>query len=236
MPAGKLTLAVAGSDPRTAMKYTRGKPRWRSTRSGNTSRKRAQGRSRNTRWFKRVIGLRSDADGKMFETIRAHDLTQLIPAANPMAEAFEKYAAFYSMYRCTKIVVKFIPRSVTSASLQDTTGRPMFQFGDVVTWVNQDDSVQAAPTAGINDVIGKGSAKLRNPTKVIKIWAGRPKNFPIWGDVDGTLSAPIFLNTDPWNPSLCFYGDNFTPVNVAGSQIFYWIEVFYKVEFKGQKY
>lgn len=227
MAGGKLTLAV---DNAQSTRYSAKKRTY--TKRRNTGKKRAQGRMSGVRWFKNIDSVPSDGNGRIFNTWRPHDVTQSV---QDLGETFRKYASFWSMYRCLKIVVKLIPVGIGSESLQGQAGQPLFKRGDVVTWVNQDDSAQAPP-AGINEIIGKGSARLRGARRTIKIWASRPKNYPIWGDVDGTFDVPVFTFVDPWNSSLVLYGDNFTPQTAPGTQIYYWAFAYYKFEFKGQKH
>lgn len=233
MAGGKLTLAVDNKQTtrysRRGTRYTRRKKNWR-----NTATKRAQGRMSGVRWFKNVGTVPSNANGQIFEVWRPRDVTDSV---GDLGETFRKYASFWSMYRCTKIVVKLFPVGVGSESLQGQAGQPLFKRGDVVTWINQDDSAQGAPGVGqINTVIGKASARLRNARRSIKLWAVRPRNYPIWGDIDGTFQQPTFQFVDPYNCSLVLYGDNFTPNTAPGTQVWYWATAYYKFEFKGQKH
>lgn len=201
----------------------------------NGAKMRAQGRSVNVRWFKAVEPVPSNTNGEIFGVWRPRDLTT---GTNILTATFEKYASFWSMYRCTRIVVKLFPVGIGSESLQGAAGQDLFKRGDVVTWVNQDDSAQAPPPpGGINSVIGKESARLRQGRSRFKIWCNRPsKQFPIWGDIDGTFNNPIFQFVDPWNCSVVVYGDNFSPSTRPGEQVFYWAFIYYRCEFKGQKH
>lgn len=223
MAGGKLVLAVAG-------KRTQQKRYYRKKR--NTSYKRAQGRATHYRWFKDVTAVPSSTAGEIFNVYRPRDLTQ---NTGDLGQTFMKYASFWSQYRCTKVIVKLFPAGVGSESLQGQAGQPLFKRGDIVTWINQDDSAQGAPN-GINKIIGRNSSRLRNARKYFKLYANRPNNFPIWGDIDGTFAAPVINFVDTWNASLCTYGDNFTASTAPGSQVFYWAFVYYKVEFKGMKH
>ena len=232
MGGGKLTLAV-DNNQRTRHSSKKGGRSY--SRRHNTAKKRAQGRMSGVRWFKAVEAVPSNTNGQIFGVWRPHDVTS---STSVLGNTFRKYASFWSMYRCTKIIVKLFPVGIGSESLQGQAGQPLFKRGDVVTWVNQDDSAQPAPAPGaINEVIGRGSSRLRQARSRFKIWANRPsKQYPIWGDVDGTFDVPVFTFIDPWNCSLVVYGDNFTPSTAQGAQVFYWAFIYYKFEFKGQKH
>lgn len=237
MPAGSLKLVTTASSQnrnrrhpsrmgggRYFRKYKIRKP------FGQSAMARSQGKGSVYKWFKLVETVPANIDGKIYATWRPRDVSA---GNNQLTDVFFKYASFFSTYQVVKIVVKLFPTGLGSESLQDAQGRPMHKRGDVVTWINQSDLVQGPPTS-INEIISRGSARIRQARNRIKMWTTRPfKEFPIWGDIGGDFDNPAITFVDPYNSTLAIYGDNFTPSNVVGNQVFYWAFAHYKVQFKG---
>lgn len=228
------------SRPRRRHRSRSRRPRYRNRRATRTGaplmrniwtrRKRVQQNlTRDVRWFKEVRTIQSNTGGNFREVFRPIDVANCADFAN--------WAKIWEEYKILQIIVRMFPAAVGSESLQENipppdipSGIASFKRGDVITWVDQGDL--DVPT-DFNRIIIKPSAKLLQPRKYHKRYINRPYGNPNWGqlDTDGTI-----LLGDEWTDTrIQVFGTNFTPSTVAGSQVWYYVTVSYKLLFRGRQ-
>lgn len=208
----------------------RSKSKRRGSRRGWTRKKRVgQNLTRDVRWFKVVKSITSNAAGNFREVYNPNQVDECFD--------FENWAKIWEEFKVVKMIVRFMPSSVGSESLQEGTdtggfpsNRATFKRGDTITWVDQ--GSLDAPT-NFNSVIIKPSARMVNPRYFHKRWADRPKGNPTWGqlDSDGSISLP-----DEWNDTrIQIFGTNFSPITDPGDQTYYYVVQMFKVIFRGRQ-
>lgn len=197
-------------------------PRW------NFAKRAQQNLTREVRHFKWVVAIRSNNTGVLNFNVQTSDVTN--------GQQFDLFSRIWEEYKILTINMKLFPSNVGGESQQylgpspPPAGIPLFQRGDTVTYC--DPNAPGLPPQGINDVMGKSSARLFNPRRYHKRWINRPRGYPGWGAIDpnGVITTP-----DPWPGSITLFGDNFTPVQVPGSQIFFYGMLTFKVLFRSRQ-
>lgn len=206
------------------------RPKW-------TRRRRvAQNLTREVRWFKGVGALNTETpQGWLRFTMAPNQggFTNIEQAIQ-----FTKFGSIWEEYKVLKMIARFTPSHVGSESIVDdgaqpaTNWAPRFYRGNVVTWC--DPQGDSAGITNIISVMGKPSARIHQPRHFIKRWLDRPRSgYPTWGTLNqnGTINAP-----DPWNGSIRLFGEGFTPPQVANPnlQVYYYVEILYKVMFRSR--
>lgn len=151
---------------------------------------------------------------------------------------FAIYGKLYNEYKILKISVKMIPANVghesTVIQVPPVTGTliPNFYRGNAVTWV-ETDVASPTPTPGsIIDVINKSSARLIQPRRTHFRWIDRPKGYPEWGKLD--LNGGV-TTADKWVTQLRLFGENFAPIQLPGSQNYFYNMITFKVLFRSRQ-
>lgn len=186
--------------------------------------------TRDCRWFKFTQNIPSNTNGNFFNNWAPPDVTQCLD--------FTRWAQNWEEFKVLQFSVKLFPAAVGSESLQEAPNtqpipgnQATFKRGNTISWVDQG---QADPTFNsIEDLICRPSARLYNPRRYHKRWVVRPKGNPDWGqlDNDGTIALP-----DQWNDSrIKVYGTSFTPSTSAGTQVWYYVMISFKVLFRGRQ-
>lgn len=219
------------------------KPRRRRRRAKKA---RAQNLAHNVRWFKAVHTLESNTSGE----IDIHVTSDSIGGGplGPIGD-FHNYASAYEEYKVMKVICRFYPMSVGSESLQQQItpgiGYPLFRRGAIASWIDQgnNDSV----SGGIPTLINRNSSRIFNPRRFHSRWMTRAPGFPKWGQLD-TSGVPIgplppgpglpFGRpnlADAWEAAIRLWGDSFTPSGAQGSQAFFYVQMLFKVVFRGRR-
>lgn len=196
----------------------------------NRQKRVGQNLTRDLRYFKAVRTIVTNTNGNFRAIYSPPNIIECNDWLN--------WAKIWEEFKILSVSVKFFPASVGSEALQEAnTGTQSypgnvatFKRGNVVTWVDQGEL--DAPGA-FGDIIIKPSAKLINPRRAHKRWINRPMGNPNWGqlDPDGAISLP-----DEWNDSrIQIFGENFTPIQAAGNQSYYYVMITYKVLFRGRQ-
>lgn len=187
--------------------------------------------TRDCRWFKFTQNIPSNTNGNFFNNWAPPDVTACLD--------FARWAQNWEEFKVLQFSVKLFPAAVGSESLQEANNaaqpfpgnQATFKRGNTISWVDQ-----GAPDPQFNsieDLICRPSARLFNPRRYHKRYVFRPKGNPDWGqlDTDGTVSLP-----DQWNDSrIKVYGQGFTPSTSAGTQVWYYVMISYKVLFRGRQ-
>jgi len=191
-----------------------------------------QNLTRDVRWFKEVRTITSNFAG---------NFRQVYSPANIInCDDWIKWASIWEEYKVLLVSVKFLPAAVGSESLQESTPPPAipgpeatFRRGNVVTWVDQGELDTPVGPNLIQKLIVKPSARLIPPRRFHKRYVQRPYGNPEWGrlDDDGQVTLP-----DSWEDSrIQIFGENFTPLQGAGNQQYYYVMISYKVVFRGRQ-
>lgn len=199
------------------------------TRTKWTRRKRVQQNlTRSVYWFKNVITIQSNLNGNFRSVFSPGDVVG--------ASDWLNFGTIFNEFKVLKMIVKFFPASVGSESLQEANapasvpGREAtFKRGDVITWVDQ--GVPVVPGA-ITDIINKSSAMLVQPRRFHKRYVNRARGYPTWGALNDNGSIAI---QDPWDSKIQIFGENFTPIQSPGTQIWYYCQIMWKVLFRGRQ-
>lgn len=175
-----------------------------------------QNLTRDVKWFKRQTGIASNTAGN-FRAVYE-------PSNIELVDDFQRWAANWEEYKVLGMYVKFIPAFVGS---ENTTN---YRRGNAITFFDQ--GTQDNPTT-FNQIMVKPSAKLMNPRVKHTRWCNRPHGYPRWGTLDNT---GVIVDEDSWQDTrLQIFGINFTPVSAPGAQVFYFVEIGYKVVFRGRQ-
>lgn len=198
-------------------------PRW------NYSQRKQQNLTRMVVHLKQVQLVSSDLNGVINWGINS--------LSAPVTGDFQTYGSLYNEYKVLKVSAKIIPANVggESAVIGPNPGGqfiPNFIRGDAVTWVSTDEVFPYPTPNAINDVLNRSSARLIQPRRIHYRWINRARGFPNWGKLN-SAGAPTF--DDTWQASLRMYGNGFTPVNIPGSQVFFYIQVTFKCLFRSRQ-
>lgn len=181
-----------------------------------------QNMGRLVQYFKSVQGLSSTAQG----TINF----QVAPGNITGAGDFQTYASLYGEYKVLKITTKFFPTSVGSESLSTAAGAATFKRGDTVSFITTE--IPSPAVTNITDVINKSSARVVASRRYHKRWIDRPPGFPKWGELNATGVVTV---PDAWDSAINMFGDNYTPVQAPGPQVFWYTVTIFKVVFRSRQ-
>lgn len=190
--------------------------------------------TRDCRWFKHVKFITSDPDniGRFSQIYRPGLVTECLD--------FQNWGRCWEQYKVLQVSVHFIPAAIGSESLQqgfqDGNGFPTniatFKRGEVVIYMDQ--GAQDPVEPDFARLITKPSARLYSARQRVRRFMTRPRGNPEWGEFssqDGTVQQ-----SDSWSDSyLHIQGQNFTPLSAPGNQLWYWVQINYKVLFRGRQ-
>lgn len=207
--------------------YMRFKRRRRAVPRIQAPKKRAQNMTTEVRWLKRVDTLTSNPQGNIRVSYDQADL--------PLLRQFDLYAAIWEEYKVLKVIVTLHPANVGGESFQTTpAGTPpaiLYRRGNICSWIDPNTPTQGVINS-IPDVMGRPSARLFQPRRFHKRWMNRPKGYPAWGTIDenATIAEP-----DKWVGSINIFGQQFTPPQAPGSQVYFYVTTMMKVLFRSRK-
>jgi len=199
-----------------------------------------QNLTRDCRWFKNVFSISSNSSGNISVVWAPGEVTQ--------CQDFQNWGRNWEEYKVLSYKVKLQPIAVGSESLQQfTTADGTFKRGLTLTWLDQGE-----PDTSFNnveDIIVRPSCRTVTPRKVHFRWATRPRGNPEWGALDnqgqiapGAIIPNITPVTryppkfDSWQDSrIRLWGEGYTPITSAGTQLFFYATVYYKVLFRGRQ-
>lgn len=198
----------------------------------NYNKRKMQNLTRDVRYFKEVRTIIANTNGNFRQLYRPDNVENCTD--------WLKWAVIWEEYKVLNFTVQFFASAVGSESLQEANapasvpGRvATFKRGNVVTWVDQGELDTPAGPDIISKLIIKPSARLINARDYHKRYINRPYGNPEWGRLsdDGQISI-----ADDWQDSrIQIYGQDFTPSDAAGTQIYYYVMISYKVVFRGRQ-
>lgn len=186
--------------------------------------------TRDLKWFKTSYSIPSNQNGNFYVNYAPGDLDDCAD--------FNNWAKLWEEYKVLQLTVDFHVAAVGSESLQEAddpqpyTGNiATFKRGNVVTWIDQG---SPDPTIGsIPDIMVRPSCRMINARRFHKRKVFRPMGNPNWGQLDEDGSIAL---GDEWNDTrVKIYGEGFTPQTAAGTQIWYYVVVKFKVIFRGRQ-
>lgn len=187
------------------------------TRTRWTRKKRVeQNLTRDVRWFKRQTGIASNTNGN-FRSV--YD-----PGQIDLVDDFQNWARNWEEFKVLAMYVKFIPAFVGS---ENTTN---YRRGNAITFFDQGEEDQPIT---FTSIMVKPSAQLMNPRRRHTRWCNRPRGNPRWGTLNNT---GIISEDDQWQDTrLQIFGTNFSPSGLPGAQVWFFVEIGYKVVFRGRQ-
>lgn len=192
--------------------------------------------TRDCRWFKDVKFITSHPInvGRFNETYRPGQVNECLDFLN--------WSKCFEQFKVLQMTVHFIPAAIGSESLQQNfqpdpgdTGFPSniatFKRGEVICYADQGEQDPTEPD--FRRIIVKGSARLYSARQKFKRYLIRPNGYPVWGNmgVSGGVDE-----ADSWTDSfLTIAGQNFTALSSPGNQLWYYVQINYKVLFRGRQ-
>lgn len=184
----------------------------------------AQNLTRNVFWFKETGPIEVLQNGTITKRVTPQQVSSL--------SAFQNYARSYEQFKVLKVVVKYIPASVGSESVNPQ----LYHRGNVVTWIDQPPLAAAAPSS-INEIMSMPSSRLHQPRSSMKRWINRPRGgrYLDWTHIDHDNAGDPAVELETWDSTVNLYGDNFGIGPFPGQATtppYYFVEIWWKVLFR----